>query len=179
MQRSGSISSSRAIHLVRNTLRGNLGESVRSRLWSRPTQDRVAGRGCSLASTAQPQTRADDAAKRPRAALIVEDEAIIAMSLEDGLADAGFVISGSFLACADALRFLEHTVPDVAILDAVLSDGPCLDLARELRARGVPFLIYSGAEEFRDHAPELKGVPWLEKPAPLQTVLKCIHGLIG
>ena len=109
--------------------------------------------------------------------MIVEDEAIIAMSLEDALVEEGFRIVGPFSACAEALRALADVVPDLAILDAVLSDGPCLELARELRRRGVPFMIYSGAEEFRNSARELDGVPWVEKPAPLQAVLNTAHAL--
>jgi len=64
-------------------------------------------------------------------------------------------------------------------LDAILSDGPCLELARELRVRGVPFLIYSGASEFRGHAPELEGTPWVEKPAPFEVVLAYARKLLG
>jgi len=54
----------------------------------------------------------------------------------------------------------------------VLSDGPCLELARELKRRGVPFMIYSGADAFEEHAPDLDGVLWLEKPAAVDDVIK-------
>jgi DNA-binding response OmpR family regulator len=111
--------------------------------------------------------------------MVVEDEAIIAMSLEDGLRDEGFQVVGPFSACATALAALETATPDVAILDAVLSDGPCLELARELRTRGVPFMIYSGADAFDEHAPELDGVPWVEKPSSLDTVLAAALALLG
>jgi DNA-binding response OmpR family regulator len=111
--------------------------------------------------------------------MVVEDEAIIAMSLEDGLSDQGFQVMGPFSACADALAALETAAPDLAILDAVLSDGPCLELARELRGRGVPFVIYSGADAFDEHASELDGVPWVEKPSPLETVMAAAVGLLA
>ena len=111
-------------------------------------------------------------------AMVVEDEAIIAMSLEDGLSDKGFRVVGPFSACAAALAALETSTPDLAILDAVLSDGPCLDLARALRDRGVPFMIYSGADAFDEHAPELDGVPWVEKPSSLEIVLKAAMRLV-
>ena len=114
-----------------------------------------------------------------RTAMVVEDEAIIAMSLEDGLIDQGFRVVGPFSACAAALAALETGTPDVAILDAVLSDGPCLELARALRDRGVPFMIYSGADAFDEHATELVGVPWVEKPSPLDSVLKAAVKLVG
>ena len=111
-------------------------------------------------------------------AMVVEDEAIIAMSLEDGLSDKGFRVVGPFSACAAALAALETSTPDLAILDAVLSDGPCLELARALRDRGVPFMIYSGADAFDEHAPELDGVPWVEKPSSLEIVLKAALRLV-
>jgi DNA-binding response OmpR family regulator len=110
--------------------------------------------------------------------MVVEDEAIIAMSLEDGLSDKGFEVIGPFSSCAAALASLETATPDLAILDAVLSDGPCLELARELRRRGVPFMIYSGAAAFDEHASELDGVPWVEKPSSFETVLEAAMGLL-
>ena len=45
---------------------------------------------------------------------------------------------------AEALAWLERDAPSVAILDYSLKDGPCTALARTLRERGVPFIIYSG-----------------------------------
>lgn len=104
--------------------------------------------------------------------MIVEDESLIAWDLADGFQEQGFRIAGPFSGCKDALQSLKTGLPDLAILDAVLSDGPCLELARELRSRGVPFLIYSGAEEFEDHAPELEGVRWIQKPAPMESVIQ-------
>jgi DNA-binding response OmpR family regulator len=100
--------------------------------------------------------------------MIVEDEAIIAMSLEEGLSDEGVQVLGPFSACAEALAFLEAEIPQCAILEAQLSDGTCLELARELQRREVPFLIYSGIGGFEARAPELRCVTWIEKP-PLST----------
>jgi DNA-binding response OmpR family regulator len=111
--------------------------------------------------------------------MIVEDEALIALSLEDGFCDEGFRVAGPFSSCADALASLDHSVPDLAVLDAMLRDGPCLELARELRHRGVPFLIYSGAEAFKEHAAELEGVPWIEKPSSLDSVMSAARNLLS
>jgi hypothetical protein len=43
---------------------------------------------------------------RAPVAMIVEDEAIIAMGLDDGLADHGYEMAGPFSACADALAYV-------------------------------------------------------------------------
>jgi DNA-binding response OmpR family regulator len=119
----------------------------------------------------------EHSAQGGRLVMIVEDEALIAFDLSDLFSDAGFEVSGPFSACAQALEALETGVPDVAVLDAVLSDGSCLELARELRKRGVPFLIYSGADEFEANAPELDGVRWIEKPAPVESVVEAAKQL--
>jgi DNA-binding response OmpR family regulator len=55
--------------------------------------------------------------------MIVEDQALIGISLEAFLEEAGFSVAGPFLSCADALRWLEHNTPHVAVLDVRLRDG--------------------------------------------------------
>jgi DNA-binding response OmpR family regulator len=55
--------------------------------------------------------------------MIVEDQALIGMSLKAFLEDAGFAVAGPFPSCADALRWLEHNTPQVAVLDVSLRDG--------------------------------------------------------
>jgi CheY-like chemotaxis protein len=69
--------------------------------------------------------------------LILEDEAIIALNLQDELQDAGYSVGGPFATCTDALSWLETNTPDVAILDTVLKDAPCGEVARELASRTV------------------------------------------
>ena len=132
-----------------------------------------------LSSTPQTDPRTEERARQFPTAMVVEDEAIIAMSLEDGLSDKGFQVAGPFSSCDDALSALKTATPDLAILDAVLSDGSCLELARALRDRGVPFMIYSGAQAFSEHAPDLEGVVWVEKPSSLDEVLEAALGLVG
>ena len=111
--------------------------------------------------------------------MIVEDEALIAFSLEDAFGDEGYAITGSFSSCAKALASLGSKLPDVAIVDATLSDGTCLDLARELRRLGVPFLVYSGRNAIDEQAPELEGILWIEKPAPPSEVLRAASKLLA
>lgn len=110
--------------------------------------------------------------------MIVEDEALIAFDIEDAVGDRGYAVVGPFASCARALQALEASRPDVAILDASLSDGSCLELALELRRRGVPFLIYSGRHAFEECPPELDGVVWIEKPGSLDAVVRAAGKLI-
>jgi DNA-binding response OmpR family regulator len=111
--------------------------------------------------------------------MVVEDEAIIAIGLEDGLADHGFEVAGPFSTCGDALAFLRTDMPELAILDAMLSDGSCVVLARELQERGVPFLIYSGADADKELADEFGNVRWIEKPCDIRTVVNAAVSLRG
>ncbi len=81
--------------------------------------------------------------------LVLEDEALIALNVQDELQDAGYEVAGPFSTCSAALEWLQTTTPDMAILDATLKDGPCREIALELSRREVPFLIYSGYQEDR------------------------------
>lgn len=109
--------------------------------------------------------------------MIVEDQALIGMSLEAYLEDAGFSIAGPFLCCADALRWLEHNTPQVAVLDVSLRDGTSLPIAHELKGRNTPFAIYSGLPFTPGLPAELQGVPWLEKPVPREQLTETIARL--
>jgi DNA-binding response OmpR family regulator len=104
--------------------------------------------------------------------LILEDEAIIALNLQDELQDAGYSVGGPFVTCADALCWLHTNTPDVAILDTVLQDASCHEVARELASRTVPFLIYSGHREDRELLAEFHHVRWIEKPVPSSVLIE-------
>jgi len=113
----------------------------------------------------------------PPLVLILEDEALIAMTLEDDLEDAGCAVAGSFASCSSALRWLEHATPDVAILDATLRDGTCGEVAAELNRRGIPFVVHSGNRESRNHITELAGAVWVEKPSSARTMVAALRKL--
>jgi DNA-binding response OmpR family regulator len=112
--------------------------------------------------------------------LFLEDEALIAITLQDDLQDAGYEVAGTFVTCAAALEWLGTETPNTAILDATLKDGPCREVALELSRREVPFLIYSGHHEDRQLLAEFHHVVWLEKPVPCEVLVQaCQQLLIG
>lgn len=78
---------------------------------------------------------------------------LIALDLEYGLCEAGFDVMGTFDTCNAALAALAQASPDVAVLDVILKEGPCLELATELRRRGIPFVVCSGGEEAQRRLP--------------------------
>ncbi|MGF9758246.1 response regulator [Microvirga sp. 0TCS3.31] len=109
--------------------------------------------------------------------MIVEDQALIGMSLEAFLEDAGFEVAGVFMSNAQALQWLEDDLPDVAVLDVMIKDGTSVAVARVLKTLGVPFAVYSGLPPQTEYPIELQDVPWLEKPVSRETLLDVIGQL--
>ncbi len=109
--------------------------------------------------------------------LLLEDEALIAVALQDDLEEAGYRVAGPFTACAAALSWLEGHRPDLAILDTFLTDGPCKEVAVKLTGLGVPLLVYSGLAEDMNTLPELAQATWVEKPATAQALLQALAEL--
>jgi hypothetical protein len=64
--------------------------------------------------------------------------------------------------------------PGIALLDVVLQDGPCIELARQ---RGTPFAIYSGIRLPADLPAEFAGAPWMEKPASRDNLITILTEL--
>ncbi len=79
-----------------------------------------------------------------RRVLIVEDEALVAMLLEDILLDAGAEIVGPGGTAAEALALLTKATPDAAVVDVNLGDHTSEPVTKVLAARGVPFLVATG-----------------------------------
>jgi DNA-binding response OmpR family regulator len=100
------------------------------------------------------------------------------MSLEAYLEDVGYELAGPFRSNAEALAWLENSTPDLAILDYKLNDGLCVDLARILKVRGVPFVIYSGDRQASVMPTEFEGAPWIEKPCPREVFLDVLTTLV-
>src|SRR3712207_6605836 len=111
--------------------------------------------------------------------MIVEDQALIGMSLEASLEEAGFQVAGVFMSNAQDLKWLEGNAPDIAVLDIMIKDGTSLEIARALKGLGVPFAVYSGLPPKADCPPELQDVPWLEKPVSRETLIGVLGRLAG
>ncbi|WP_048710607.1 response regulator [Microvirga massiliensis] len=109
--------------------------------------------------------------------LLATDEAIQALALQYELEDAGYRVAGPFATCAEAMAWLTIETPDVAVLDTVLKDGSCKDLAAELTRRGVPFVINSGLQQAMNSTSEFMEGIWVEKPAAFGTLLDALISL--
>lgn len=76
--------------------------------------------------------------------LVVEDDAFIALDLEDLLMSKGYNVLGPVPSVSEALNILEETTPDVALLDFNLGCETSTKIAKSLKTLGVPFIFLSG-----------------------------------
>jgi CheY-like chemotaxis protein len=90
--------------------------------------------------------------------LLVEDEMLVAMLLEDMLAEAGHTIIGPLARVDQAVKAAQEQTPDLAILDVNVGGDEVYPVAEVLAARGIPFAFATGygAQGLRD--------PWQHRP---------------
>ena len=80
----------------------------------------------------------------PRRVLVVEDEVMIAMLLEDMLADLGHEVVGPATRLEDGLELANSAEFDMAVLDVNLNGMHSRPIADILIRRGVPFVLATG-----------------------------------
>lgn len=76
--------------------------------------------------------------------LIVEDEMLVAMMLEDMVADMGLVVAGVANRLAEGLSYARSLDLDAAVLDVNLDGELSFPIARLLKERSVPFFFATG-----------------------------------
>jgi CheY-like chemotaxis protein len=124
---------------------------------------------------------AGNAAFQGRRILVVEDEAIVAMMLEEMLTDLGCIVVGPAMTVREALTIVESQPLDLAILDVNVSREPVYPVAELLRSRNVPVIFSTGygAEEQRSRYSQFRDCTILPKPydsGDLERVLRKVLG---
>lgn len=76
--------------------------------------------------------------------LVVEDEALVAMLVEDALADAGYGVIGPAATVKEALAILDRERPDAVVLDLNLAGESSTPVADRLARSGIPYVIATG-----------------------------------
>ncbi|MBA4789304.1 MAG: response regulator [Rhizobiales bacterium] len=76
--------------------------------------------------------------------LIVEDELLVALSLEESLRAQGGTVIGPAGTLAEARHLAQDVEADVAILDVNLRGEPVFEAAEILMERGIPLIFCSG-----------------------------------
>jgi CheY-like chemotaxis protein len=105
--------------------------------------------------------------------LLVEDEAVVAMLLEDMLSDLGHHVIASATRMDEAMKLATELTFDLAVLDLNLNGVRSDELAKLLSSRGIPFVLATGysAAGLEQH---WKDVPALQKPFQLDELAKAI-----
>jgi CheY-like chemotaxis protein len=106
--------------------------------------------------------------------LIVEDETLLAETLCDLLLGAGCEPVGPAADVAIALRLIEKSRIDAAILDVRLMDEMSFSVAYALRARGIP-LMFLTAYQRRDLPADLSDEVLIEKPFKAPVLIETVR----
>lgn len=105
---------------------------------------------------------------------LVEDEVMIRMMVADMLGELGYTIAGEAGDIDDAVRLVQTTDFDIAILDVNVNGRVISPVAEAVTLRGLPFVFATGygssglPEKFRD-------VPTLQKPFQMATLQRAIE----
>jgi CheY-like chemotaxis protein len=123
-----------------------------------------------------PSNSAVDPAEPPRV-IIVEDESLVAENLRDDLVEAGCEVVGVAPRVESALKLIEGTGFDVAIIDANLAGTSAAPAAAALSARGLPFMVLSGyAREQLQR--EFSEAVYIQKPYPVRKLIDALNSLL-
>lgn len=106
--------------------------------------------------------------------LVVEDELLIAMSLEIALESNGHRVLGPVATITEAHKALQTAQPDLALIDYRLADSTTEPLLPMLRERGIPMCVLSGYS--RDQLPAAYGdCHLLVKPFRMEALMTTIE----
>jgi CheY-like chemotaxis protein len=109
--------------------------------------------------------------------LIVEDEALVAIMVQDMLEELGFTVVGPAGTVESALALLAATPLDGAVLDCNLGNEKVWPVADVLRDRQVPFVFSTGYGVNGIDA-RFQGVPVLAKPYDTQNLRVVLKRLL-
>jgi DNA-binding response OmpR family regulator len=110
-----------------------------------------------------------------RVILVIEDEALIAIDIEQAFEDAGAkVIVARTL--AKALVAVADNSISAAIVDHALGDDDSSEICQRLKARSVPFVTYSGFADLEGACADAKDV---NKPASPSVLVTTVTGLLA
>jgi CheY-like chemotaxis protein len=108
-----------------------------------------------------------------RRILIVEDEALVAVTVVDILVSQGAIVLGPAPSIGNALALIETTAFDMAILDVNLRGESIEPVAHRLFEHGTPFVFATGYG--RNPPGPWVGAPTLGKPFTEVELLRAVQ----
>ncbi|MFW2391306.1 MAG: response regulator [Alphaproteobacteria bacterium] len=109
--------------------------------------------------------------------LVVEDEAPIALQLEDMLTELGAAVVGPASRVRQALQLLQEQTVDAAVLDLNIAGELVYPVAEALETKGLPYIFATGygvsglAEPYRSRTV-------LQKPFSRRELLRAIREVL-
>ena len=117
--------------------------------------------------------------EKPRCrVLVVEDEAVIAMLVEDMVSDFGSEVVGPVAKITEALRLAHEAELDAAILDINVGGAVIFPVADALQERGIP-LIFATGYGSRTVPERYCGSPTLPKPFTYETLAAALRAVLA
>jgi len=111
--------------------------------------------------------------------LVVEDEAIVAMLLENILEDIGCTPVGPALGLEQALSLVAaETALDAAILDVNLRGERVYPVAEALSGRGIPIIFATGYGEGGVEG-AWRGRPTVQKPYTVDDIVRTLASVLA
>ncbi len=110
--------------------------------------------------------------------IIVEDEALVALTLEDVLTEAGYCVCGIADRPAQALEIARVLAPDIAVVDVRLADGgDGIALAEQLAARMSILILFVTGNPAEVRARARAGHGCLSKPFQSEWLLAALDAI--
>jgi CheY-like chemotaxis protein len=117
--------------------------------------------------------------EKPRCrVLVVEDEAMIAMLVEDMVLDFGSEVVGPVATMDDAINLARSAELDAAILDINVGGSVIFPVADILSERGIP-LIFATGYGSKGLPPRFQDSPTLPKPFSYQSLEEALRSALA
>ncbi len=113
----------------------------------------------------------------PRRIFIVEDEYLIAATLEDIVADLGHICIGPVATLPAAMALAETEMFDCALVNMVLDGKPADPLCELLEGKGIPFAFATGLDEAGEG--RWRDRPKIFKPYTADDIRRLIEALLS
>ena len=113
-----------------------------------------------------------------RRILVVEDEALVALEIEQTLQDAGYDVVGPAGSVDQAFASVAEHGIDAAVLDINLDGEMVWPVAETLRERGVPFVFTTGYADTIQPPRSVQDVPRVDKPIEAERLLSMLSALL-